>query len=179
MAAGLSICVNEERGDLDEVLRLRAEIAQLREERRWIPVGESLPEIEERVDVSDQRRDLIAWRTPSDWRNEDEYRITVTHWRKRTPGPEGEGAGVMDDKRKAAADLLLQAAQDFWEACNQEGKHGAVQWLEDTKGRLLIYTRGEYREQLMSQVHNLPSGDVHFFRGEVLPESTVDEVKRE
>jgi hypothetical protein len=82
----------------------------------------------------------------------------------------------MDERQKAAAGLLLQAAQDFWEACNQEGQHGAVQWLEDTKGRLLIFTRGEYREQLMSQVHNLPSGKVHFFRGEVLPESTVDEV---
>ena len=44
MAAGLGICVDEDRGDLDEVLRLRAEIARLREERRWIPVGERLPE---------------------------------------------------------------------------------------------------------------------------------------
>jgi hypothetical protein len=34
MAAGLGICVDEERGDLDEVLRLRAEIARLREERK-------------------------------------------------------------------------------------------------------------------------------------------------
>jgi hypothetical protein len=65
-------------------------MAELVEERRWVPVGERLPEIEERVDVSDQRRDFIAWRTPSDWRNEDEYGINVTHWRKRTPGPEGD-----------------------------------------------------------------------------------------
>jgi len=76
--------------DFDEVSAMRAEIARLREERRWVPVGERLPEIEERVDVSDQRRDLIAWRTPSDWRNEDEFGIDVTHWRKRTPGPERE-----------------------------------------------------------------------------------------
>jgi hypothetical protein len=40
--------------------------------------------------VAGQGRDFIAWRTPSDWRNEDEYGINVTHWRKRTPGPEGD-----------------------------------------------------------------------------------------
>jgi hypothetical protein len=85
-------CETGEDGDCqcDEIDRLRSEISRLREERRWVSVGERLPEIEERVDVSDQRRDLIAWRTPSDWRNEDEYGITVTHWRKRTPGPEGD-----------------------------------------------------------------------------------------
>ncbi len=43
MAAGLGICVDEDRGDLDEVLRLRAEIARLREERRWVSVEERLP----------------------------------------------------------------------------------------------------------------------------------------
>ena len=34
MAAGLGICVDKDRGDLDEVLWLRAEIARLREERK-------------------------------------------------------------------------------------------------------------------------------------------------
>ena len=70
------------------LLEAAARLEELVEERRWISVGERLPEIEERVDVAGQGRDFIAWRTPSDWRNEDEYGITVTHWRKRTPGPE-------------------------------------------------------------------------------------------
>ena len=75
---------------VDLIREAAAEIARLREDRRWVPVGERLPEIEERVDVAGQGRDFIAWRTPSDWRNEDEYGIAVTHWRKRTPRPEGD-----------------------------------------------------------------------------------------
>jgi hypothetical protein len=75
------------------LLETATRLEEFVEERRWVSVGERLPEIEERVDVSDQRRDFIAWRTPSDWRNEDEYGINVTHWRKRTPGPEGNGNG--------------------------------------------------------------------------------------
>ena len=75
------------------LLETATRLEEFVEERRWVSVGERLPEIEERVDVSDQRRDFIAWRTPSDWRNEDEYGINVTHWRKRTPGPEGDGNG--------------------------------------------------------------------------------------
>jgi hypothetical protein len=74
----------------------------------------------------------------------------------------------MDDKRKAAAIRLLESAQAFWEACAIEGQYGAVQWLEDCDGRLLIYTRGEYRQELMSQVCKMPSSKVHFFQGEVI-----------
>ena len=75
----------------------------------------------------------------------------------------------MDDKRIAAGTKLLAAAQEFWEACHEEKQYGAVQWLEGTTGELLIYTRGEYRGQLMANIDSLPSAKVHFFRGEVLP----------
>ncbi len=77
----------------------------------------------------------------------------------------------MDEKRKLAGDELLKAALNFWEACHEEGQYGAVQWLEGTGGQLLIYTRGEYRQQLMENIYKLPSSKVHFFRGE----STVDD----
>ncbi len=75
----------------------------------------------------------------------------------------------MDDKRIAAGTKLLAAAQEFWEACHEEKQYGAVQWLEGTSGELLIYTRGEYRRQLMENIGSLPSAKVHFFRGEVIP----------
>lgn len=75
----------------------------------------------------------------------------------------------MDEKRQAAGAKLLEAAQEFWDACHEEGQHGAVQWLEDTDGKLVIYTRGEYRPQLMRAIHELPSAKVHFFQGEVMP----------
>jgi hypothetical protein len=87
----LSRTTNTEDGVIAACLaEVATRLAELVEERRWVPVGERLPEIEERVDVAGQGRDFIAWRTPSDWRNEDEYGINVTHWRKRTPGPEGD-----------------------------------------------------------------------------------------
>jgi hypothetical protein len=43
MAAGLGICVDKDRGDLDEVLRLRAEIKRLREERLTFCTVEGYP----------------------------------------------------------------------------------------------------------------------------------------
>lgn len=75
----------------------------------------------------------------------------------------------MDSKRKAAGAKLLAAAQDFWQACHDEGQYGAVQWLEDSDGKLLIYTRAEYRENLMQNIHKIDTRKVHFFQGEVLP----------
>lgn len=75
----------------------------------------------------------------------------------------------MDEKRQAAGAKLLAAAQEFWESCHEEGQYGAVQWLEGASGELLIYTRGEYRQQLMANIHGLSSAKVHFFRGEVMP----------
>ena len=74
----------------------------------------------------------------------------------------------MDEKRQAAGEKLLAAAQEFWDACHEEGQYGAVQWLESTRGELLIYTRGEYREQLLGNIFSLPSAKAHFFRGEVM-----------
>jgi hypothetical protein len=76
---------------------------------------------------------------------------------------------MMDDKRKAAGAKLLEAAQEFWDACREEGQYGAIQWLEGSGGELLIYTRGEYRQTLMANIHSLPSDKVYFFQGEVMP----------
>lgn len=75
----------------------------------------------------------------------------------------------MDAKRKEAGQKLLEAAYEFWSACQQEGQHGAVQWLEDCSGQLLVFTRGEYRQTIMNNISSLPSEKVHYFNGEVIP----------
>jgi hypothetical protein len=69
------------------------EIARLREERRWISVGERLPGDEEWVDVAGRWGDCLGWHDGEEWRNveEDPFPSEVTHWRKRGPGPEGDG----------------------------------------------------------------------------------------
>ena len=70
-----------------------AEIARLREERRWISVGERLPDGEEWVDVAGLWGDSVGWHDGEEWRNveEDQFPSEVTHWRKRGPGPEANG----------------------------------------------------------------------------------------
>ena len=76
----------------------------------------------------------------------------------------------MDKKRQAAAQKLLNAAHEFWNACHEEGQYGAVQWLTGTLGELVIFTRGEYRERLMSNIHTLPDVEkLHLF-GEQMPD---------
>ena len=64
--------------DFDDVALLRAEVARLRQERRWIPVGERLPD--EKVDVlargvrrgdygytADETVVTLAWRSKDGW----------------------------------------------------------------------------------------------------------------
>ena len=78
----------------DAVEQMAAEIARLREERRWVPVGERLPEGEEWVDVAGLWGDSVGWHEPSGWHDiEDDHLFLddVTHWRKRGPGPEANG----------------------------------------------------------------------------------------
>ena len=87
-------------GDLDEADSVKAsdavrwaidEITRLREERRWIPVGERVPEDEEWVDIAGKWGETIGYYDGENWLNTDsETSDEVTHWRKRTPGPEGK-----------------------------------------------------------------------------------------
>ena len=69
-----------------------AEIARLREERRWISVGERLPEDEEWVEMAGTWGENIGYFDGEQWLNTESETVEylVTHWRKRTPGPEGD-----------------------------------------------------------------------------------------
>jgi len=69
------------------------EIARLREERRWVPVGERLPESEEWVELAGPWGETIGWWDGETWleASDETFDSLVTHWRKRTPGPEGDG----------------------------------------------------------------------------------------
>jgi hypothetical protein len=67
------------------------EIERLREERRWISVGERLLCDEEWVDVAGEWGEFIGCHDGEQWTNCNEDQLpNVTHWRKRTPGPEGD-----------------------------------------------------------------------------------------
>ena len=91
---GLSDCDSlrrENEMNHDLIRTLREEIRVLREERRWIPVGERLPEDEECVEAAGPWGEDIAWWDGEQWLDAlgEAFDELVTHWRKRTPGPEG------------------------------------------------------------------------------------------
>lgn len=90
--------------------------------------------------------------------------------------PTDKESRQMNSKRLVAAQKLLDAAHKFWKACHEEGQHGAVQWLIGTNGELIIFTRGEYRETLMSNIETLiDQKRIHKFSGEVMLAEDDDE----
>jgi hypothetical protein len=65
-------------------------LEELVEERRWVPVGERLPEDEEWVEMAGTWGEDIGYFDGEQWLNTESetFDYLVTHWRKRTPGPE-------------------------------------------------------------------------------------------
>ena len=69
-----------------------------------------------------------------------------------------------------AAKVLLEAAAAYWSVLAREQGAKAVVWLEDAAGRLLVFSRGEYRAQLFANI--LPCGEPKYFQ---IQESEDDE----
>lgn len=57
-----------------------------------------------------------------------------------------------------AAVKAIAAMHEFWKHSPQRG---AVQWIEDSEGSVIIFTRGEYRDRIMSVVG--ANSDTEFF----------------
>jgi hypothetical protein len=90
--AGIILARTYTRDDMAQSMltRLATRLAELVEERRWVPVGKRLPEDEEWVDVAGDWGDFVGWYDSVGWHNllDDPIPGEVTHWKKRTPGPE-------------------------------------------------------------------------------------------
>lgn len=61
------------------------------------------------------------------------------------------------------ADALLIAAMEYWDEYHRKGLSGAVVWVRDTEGRMVVLTRGEYRDQLMQNIENLHREEERLF----------------
>jgi hypothetical protein len=93
-------CTAKEREQFDEIQSLQSQIARLREERRWVSVGERLPEHPCWVIAFDAEQQLVIYvHFSSDdydggpvWEN-DRGRRNPTHWMPLPPGPKGDGNG--------------------------------------------------------------------------------------
>jgi len=93
----VEVWVVEQSAACEEVESLRSEIDRLREERRWVPVGERLPEEDVHVLAwhSGDECPRVAYRTYGIWKtvafnHSDDASIVVTHWQPLPPGPDGE-----------------------------------------------------------------------------------------
>ena len=57
--------------------------------------------------------------------------------------------------RVEAGNELIRAARAYWELYQLEYSPAAVVWIKDDAGQLVLFTRGEYREQIMHNIDNL------------------------
>ena len=78
---------------LGTVETLEADNAKLREERRWVPVGERLPELLQNVLVCSSRGiHFASLDSRGQWLDDDENPgKKITHWQPLPPGPEANG----------------------------------------------------------------------------------------
>lgn len=51
--------------------------------------------------------------------------------------------------------LFLKAGKRYWEAAHKAGISGAVIWLDDTEGFGVIFTRGEYKQQIIGNIERM------------------------
>ena len=80
-----------EGGTGDEIAKLRSEITRLREERRWVPVGERLPLNSRAVIANVPSAYGPQEASFRDGKWYDGFGVTrhpVTHWQPLPPGPE-------------------------------------------------------------------------------------------
>ena len=71
-------------------------------------------------------------------------------------------AQSMKELEEEAA-LFLHAARRYWDYCNKRGIYGAVIWCQDRSGFGAVFTRGEYRQQMLYNIDCLGE-PVHFGR---------------
>lgn len=61
----------------------------------------------------------------------------------------------MSDPLREAGERLLVAAHEYWTVAQRNAVPGAVVWLEGDDGRLVIFTRGEYRHTLLANIDGM------------------------
>ena len=70
--------------------------------------------------------------------------------------------GITDLQK--AGERLMDAAYEYWEMCAKTGLvNGAVVFLTDADGKMVIFTRGEYRHALMTNIDQLGLGQSVMF----------------
>ena len=58
----------------------------------------------------------------------------------------------MDDELQTAAQRLLEECQSYYDLMRKRGLAGGCIWLTGGEGQMVVYTRGEYRHQLLTNI---------------------------
>lgn len=62
---------------------------------------------------------------------------------------------VSEEELQAAGQALIDAAYAYWKVMQEAGQGGALFWLDDSAGKTVLFTRGEYRATLLRNVDQL------------------------
>jgi len=68
---------------------------------------------------------------------------------------------TVENEHKDAAQKMLNAVHEYWTWRQKNGLYGAVTWVRDSDGRLVVFTRGEYAqviEKAIQEVSGFRSG---------------------
>jgi hypothetical protein len=60
-----------------------------------------------------------------------------------------------DNALQTAGQKLLDSAYEYWQEYQRSIGNSAVVYLKDTNGRMVVFTRGEYREALMENIESV------------------------
>lgn len=58
----------------------------------------------------------------------------------------------MDEELGEAAETLLAAAHAYYKVMQKKRIAGGCIWLTDKDGAMVVFTRGEYRQQLLTNI---------------------------
>ncbi len=95
---------------------------------------------------------------------EDTLEEVVAAWNRRAtlsatqPAQDAQSEPTLRDY----AEDLVDAGHDFWKACEREAGGGAVRWLSCDDGTLIVFTRIEYRDEIMAHVRGYKAPVVVF-----------------
>jgi hypothetical protein len=61
---------------------------------------------------------------------------------------------TIEDLQKEAT-LFLEAGRRYWQVANKFQNYGAVIWVQDTAGFGVLYSRGEYSQQIIQNIERM------------------------
>lgn len=68
-----------------------------------------------------------------------------------------------DSELSKAGKELIAAAYRFWQIHQREAGGGAVVWLEDDSGHFVLFTRGEYKDAILSSAIRETRSETYMF----------------